>query len=189
MGAIVDKTKSKHGKARCWILWLCIPNAIAAILLFALQGSWPDVVKYVYVFITYNLVNTIFFTGLIVPYNAMNALMTKNQYERGMLGTVNVIGAVVGQILVNSFMLKIVGFFGNTQSAWIITTSIFAIIGAALHLFCFFGTKERTSEAAKKREDEPGFVESIKSLLHNKYWLLLTVIGVSRLFGNRQREM
>ena len=104
MGAIVDKTNSKWGKARGYMLWLCVPYAISAVLIFLLSPAWPNIVQYIYVFVTYNLFNTVMFTGICVPYNAMNCLMTNNQYDRGILGTTNVIGNALGQILVNSLI-------------------------------------------------------------------------------------
>lgn len=181
MGHIVDKTNSKFGKARCWLLWLCVPYAISGVLLFLLQSAWPDIIKYIYVFITYNLTNTVFFTGVCVPYNAMNCLVTSSQYERGMLGTTNVMGNVAGQILVNTFMLKLVSTFGNNQTAWILSTTIFGIIGIIAHIICFTQTVERNS-GDQSKEEEPGFVESVKSLFKNKYWLIVTGIATTQFF-------
>ena len=77
MGYVIDKTKSKHGKARPWLLWLAIPFAISAVLLFTV----PDVStvwQVVYITITYNLVCLVY-TGLNVPYGTLNSLITQNQ--------------------------------------------------------------------------------------------------------------
>lgn len=97
MGRIVDRTKSRFGKARCYLLWLSVPYAITGVLLFLLHLTWPDTAKYVWVLVTYNLVTTVFFTGVCVLYNAMNALLTKDQYDRGVLGITNVMGDVAAQ--------------------------------------------------------------------------------------------
>lgn len=181
MGFIVDKTNSRFGKARCWLLWLCVPYAAAGVLLFLLQGSWPDTVKYVYVFITYNLVNTVFFTGVCVPYNAMNCLVTNDQYERGVLGTTNVMGNVAGQMLVNTFMLKLVAAFGDNQTAWILATAVFGVVGIIAHMICFTQTLERNA-GEQSKEKEPGFLPSVKSLFRNKYWLIVTGIATTQFF-------
>lgn len=181
MGRIVDQTNSRFGKARCWILWLSIPYAVSGVLLFLLQSSWPDTIKYVYVFITYNLVNSIFFTGVCVPYNAMNALLTNRQYDRGVLGTTNVMGNVAGQLLVNTFMMSLVGFFGNNQNAWTLASAVFGIIGIIMHLICFTQTTERNGTTQTK-EAEPNFLESIQSLFRNKYWLMVTCIALIQYF-------
>ena len=182
MGRIVDKTNSKFGKARCWLLWLCVPYAISGVLLFLVQSSWPDAVKYVYVFITYNLTSTIMFTGACVPYNAMNALMTSDQYERGVLGTTNVLGNVIGQLIVNSFMLTLVSKFGDNQTGWVLAAAVFGIIGIIAHMICFTQTAERNGGSAGSDENEPGFGESVKSLFKNKYWLMVTGMAVIQYF-------
>ncbi len=75
MGVIVDRTKSKYGKARPWILRMSVPFALAGILLFSVPTSWSDTPKLVYVFITYNLMSTVFYTAVNVPYSALNALL------------------------------------------------------------------------------------------------------------------
>ena len=78
MGVIVDRTHSRFGKARPWILRMCIPFAISGILMFSVPASWSSTPKLVYVFITYNLVSTVIYTAINVPYSALNALMTQD---------------------------------------------------------------------------------------------------------------
>ena len=68
VGRMVDNTKSKMGKARPWLMRMCIPFAIATLLLFFVPQSFPAAVKYVYVFIMYNIVNTVCLTCIQVPY-------------------------------------------------------------------------------------------------------------------------
>ena len=70
MGFIVDKTKSKYGKARPWLLWLSIPISISLILMFMVPNT-GDLGKYIYVAITYNLVTTILYTAINIPYGAL----------------------------------------------------------------------------------------------------------------------
>lgn len=177
VGHLVDLTHTKKGQARPWLLWMALPYAISGILLFLLQGSWPQIVQYIYIFITYTLCGTVFFTCVTTPYNSMNALVTKNQYERGLLGSFNVIGNLVSQIVVNTFMLRLISYFGNTQSAWISATAVFAVLGFLAHMLCYKNTIERASQNntnEKKSEDSPTFIESFKSLIHNKYWIMIT---------------
>lgn len=71
MGVIVDRTKSKFGKARPWILRMCIPFAVSGILLFSVPVNWAPTPKLVYVFITYNLVSTVIYTAINVPYSGI----------------------------------------------------------------------------------------------------------------------
>ena len=86
MGYIVDHTHSKWGKARPWIARLCIPLAVCTVLMFSVPSAFAGKAQIAYMFLTYNLVSTIFYTGINVPYATMQGLMTMNQYERGLLG-------------------------------------------------------------------------------------------------------
>ena len=82
MGRIVDKTHSKWGKARPWLIRSSIPLAICTVLMFSMPLGFSDGTKAAYAFITYNLVSTVFFTMLNVPYASMQGMMTTNSYER-----------------------------------------------------------------------------------------------------------
>lgn len=81
MGFIMDKTKSKHGKARAWIYWLAIPFGVCTALLTVVPNL-GDVGKYIYVFISYNVVTTFLYTAINIPYGALNSLMTRDQTQR-----------------------------------------------------------------------------------------------------------
>ncbi len=81
MGMIVDRTHSKYGKARVWVIRTCIPYAISGLLLVCVPGGMTELVQYIYVFITYNICNSVFLTALYVPYNAMTCNITFNPYE------------------------------------------------------------------------------------------------------------
>lgn len=96
MGMIVDRTHSKYGKARVWVIRTCIPYAISGLLLVCVPGGMTELVQYIYVFITYNICNSVFLTALYVPYNAMTCNITSNPYERGVLGIFVLFGATFG---------------------------------------------------------------------------------------------
>ena len=81
MGVIVDRTKSRFGKCRSWILRMAIPFALAGILLFSVPSGLGETSKLVYIFITYNLVSSVVYTAINVPYATLNALITQIQYE------------------------------------------------------------------------------------------------------------
>ena len=83
MGRIVDGTHSKMGKARVWLVRMCVPMAISTILLFSVPSSMAPMIKYIYVFILYNLVNAVFYTDMFVPYNALISLSTTDSYGWG----------------------------------------------------------------------------------------------------------
>ncbi|EGJ46883.1 hypothetical protein HMPREF0866_01908 [Ruminococcaceae bacterium D16] len=181
MGVIVDRTKSRFGKARPWLLRMCIPFAVSGVLLFSVPTGWSSGAKLVYVFVTYNLVSTVVYTAINVPYSALNALMTQDPYERSVLSIFRNLLATAGTLTINTFTLPLVELFGNTASAW---TKAFVVLGAvsvAAFLINFFGTKERVRPAVKDGEakDVP-FAKGVKALFQNKYWIMMT--GMLALF-------
>ena len=183
MGVIVDRTRSKYGKARPWILRMCIPFAVSGILLFSVPASWASTPKLVYVFITYNLVSTVIYTAINVPYSALNALMTQDPYERSVLSIFRNLLATAGTLTINTFTLPLVEYFGNNAAAWTKTFVVFGFVAIAAFLCTFFGTKERVraaeNEGEVQTEDVP-FVTGIKALFKNKYWIMMT--GMLALF-------
>ena len=183
MGVIVDRTKSKYGKARPWILRMCIPFAISGVLMFSVPASWSSTPKLVYVFITYNLVSTVIYTAINVPYSALNALMTQDPYERSVLSIFRNLLATAGTLTINTFTLPLVEYFGNNASAWTKTFVVFGFVSIAAFLCTFFGTKERVraNEAGEQKvEENVPFVTGIKALFQNKYWIMMT--GMLALF-------
>lgn len=179
MGVIVDRTKSRFGKARPWLLRMCIPFAISGILLFSVPTAWTSQSKLVYVFITYNLVSTVIYTAINVPYSALNALMTQDPYERSVLSIFRNLLATAGTLIINTFTLPLVEYFGNNASAWTKTFFVFGFLAVAAFLINFFGTKERVKPIANletgKVQDVP-LKEGFKALLQNKYWIMMTLM-------------
>ena len=178
MGLIVDRTHSKYGKARPWILRLCVPLAVATILMFSVPNSLSGKGLFIYMFLTYNLVSTIFYTGINVPYASLNGLMTTNAYERGLLGNFRMILSTAGTMKVNTYVLKMVCSLGNgdqwDQIGW---TKVYIIIGIAtiiLNIFTFGVCKERVVEEKAEKENVP-ILTSLKGLFMNKYWVLMLV--------------
>ena len=183
MGVIVDRTRSKYGKARPWILRMCIPFAVSGILLFSVPASWASTPKLVYVFITYNLVSTVIYTAINVPYSALNALMTQDPYERSVLSIFRNLLATAGTLTINTFTLPLVEYFGNNAAAWTKTFVVFGFVAVAVFLCTFFGTKERVRAAENEGEVQTEvvpFVTGIKALFQNKYWIMMT--GMLALF-------
>ena len=183
MGVIVDRTKSKYDKARPWILRMCIPFAISGVLLFSVPTSWAETPKLIYVFITYNLVSTVVYTAINVPYSALNALMTQNPYERSVLSIFRNLLATAGTLTINIFTLPLVEFFGNNALAWTKTFFIFGIVAIIAFLYTFWGTSERVKSVAQLQSTENNDVPvlvGIKALFKNKYWIMMT--GMLALF-------
>lgn len=181
MGVIVDRTKSRFGKARPWLLRMCIPFAVSGVLLFSVPTGWSSGAKLVYVFVTYNLVSTVVYTAINVPYSALNALMTQDPYERSVLSIFRNLLATAGTLTINTFTLPLVELFGNTASAWAKAFVVLGAVSMVAFLINFFGTKERVRPAVKDGEakDVP-FATGVKALFQNKYWIMMT--GMLALF-------
>lgn len=171
MGHITDHTHSKHGKARAWLLWMIIPYGLTGISLFLIPAHASYIFQYIYIFITYNLVNTVVYTAMNLPYGTLAAMMTRDQHEREKINVMRMVLGPVGTMLVTAGTLPLVKAFGDNQRAWIITITIFMIFAMLCLLLCFLGTKERVHIEAAQKEDIP-FGKSIRALLCNKYWLL-----------------
>ena len=183
VGNIVDRTKSPMGKGRVWLFRMCIPFAIATVLLFFVPQNWPDMLKYVYVFLMYNIVNAVFMTFMFVPYFSMISLVSRNGYERGLLGNISEIFSTLGSIAVNTFFVTMLTKFSSsaeniyTQRAFTITMIIICIVMVAIVLLCVAFTKERVTdekeEGAQQKEEKVDTVAALKALFTNKYWLIM----------------
>ena len=195
VGRMVDRTKSKLGKGRSWLLRMCIPFGITTMLLFFVPQNFPEMAQYVYIFLMYNIVNAVCLTGMLVPYYSMISLMTANPYERGFLGNIQQIFQTLGNVVVNSTFVTLLGIFTSsteniyTQRAFTITMLIYCIAMIVITIFSVFSTKERVHSAESAEEDtqksasagrEAGTWETVKALFKNKYWIMMT--GMLALF-------
>lgn len=170
MGLIVDRTYSKWGKARPWVLWMSVPYAVGCVLLFTVPDG-SDWVKAVYIFITYNFIQTFCYTALNLPYSTLAALITRNQYERGSINAIRMALSPFGRILATSVTLPLVKIFGGDQQAWVIAATIYAVIALLLLLICFFNTEERVV-LQKSQDEKIPIGTSLKALFQNKYWAM-----------------
>ena len=178
-GKIFERFSYGCGDFGCNIIY----TAMSAFLLFSVPASWASTPKLVYVFITYNIVSTVIYTAINVPYSALNALMTQDPYERSVLSIFRNLLATAGTLTINTFTLPLVEYFGNNAAAWTKTFVVFGFVSIAAFLCTFFGTKERVraaeNEGEVQTEDVP-FVTGIKALFKNKYWIMMT--GMLALF-------
>lgn len=177
VGSVMEKIHSKHGKARPWLLWWCIPFAVSLVLMFT-APDFGTTGKIVYAFLTYNLAVTVVYTAINLPFGSLAALMTKNQTERGYLNISKMVFAFGGGMVVNAATLPLVKFFGNDSAAWQKTFLIYGVIAIIFFLIVFFSTKEAVTEEAKKAgaEEKVNIPQALKSLVKNKYWMILLSI-------------
>lgn len=175
MGIIVDRTKSRFGKCRPWILRMAIPFALAGILLFTVPSGLGNTAKLAYIFITYNLVSSVIYTAINVPYATLNSLITQDQYERSVLSIFRMILATTGTLIITNLTLPLVEFFGNNLSAWTKTFAVFGILAVIVFMITFTGTKERVVPAKDTKQEKVPFVKGISLLFQNKYWMMITI--------------
>lgn len=186
MGVIVENTKSRWGKSRPWILWMSVPYALSAVLLFSVPHT-TGMVQAVYIFVTYNFCTTLCYTALNLPYGSLSAMMTRASSERDMLSVVRMGLSPIGRIMAVTFTLPLVKLFGDDQSAWIKTMSIWAVVALILLVICFAKCKETVVIEAQKNAKKTPLKEGMKALVTNQYfwsvlvlWMLQSVsFGIS----------
>lgn len=183
-GSLIDRTHSKFGKARPWMLWSYVGNAVALVALFAIPDSWGNKVQYAYFFIVYTLLNAIFYTANNIAYSALTSLITKNSSERVQMGTFRFIGSTLGNMLVSNYTLKMVEHFGGGNSGWKTTALIFAVVGLVINTISVFSVEELPESelydnGETKKPEQPenlNLIETLKTLLSNKYFDMLAVL-------------
>ncbi|MDY0393453.1 glycoside-pentoside-hexuronide (GPH):cation symporter [Virgibacillus halophilus] len=173
MGIIVDKTKSKHGKTRPYLLYVAIPFGILSIITFIT----PDLSvtgKVVYAYITYGLLGIVY-TMINIPYGALMPLMSRNSKEKGELNSYRAIGRSVGAIIVASLTLPLVNFLGggNQQLGFPVVMGIYSVIGVVFFWLTFKNCHERV-QTAKPDQKNPEIKKSLVQMFKNKYWLLVS---------------
>ena len=186
MGVIVENTKSRWGKSRPWILWMSVPYALSAVLLFSVPHT-TGMVQAVYIFVTYNFCTTLCYTALNLPYGSLSEMMTRASSERDMLSVVRMGLSPIGRIMAVTFTLPLVKLFGDDQSAWIKTMSIWAVVALILIVICFAKCKETVVIEAQKNAKKTPLKEGMKALVTNQYfwsvlvlWMLQSVsFGIS----------
>ena len=171
VGVLVDRTRSRHGKARPWLLWMAIPFGATAVLLFTAPSFGP-VGKVVFAFITYNLALTIIYPFIDVPYAALLSLITQDQQKRTSLSLSRMVQSQFGGMVSFAITLPLVKYFGGGARGWQSAFIVFGVIATSFLMFTFFMTKERVKPVSVKRVNVP-LKDGINSLIRNKYWLLV----------------
>nr|WP_288837582.1 MFS transporter [uncultured Flavobacterium sp.] len=170
IGAIADRTNSKWGKFRPWILWTAVPLGVIALLAF----TTPDFSykgKVIYAVITYTLL-LLFYAGNNLPYSALSGVITGDMGERNSLSSYRFVAVMFAQFFVQVFMLGIIKSAGNGDKAIGIekVMTVLAIVGTIMLLITFFTTKERI---IPKPEQKSSVGEDLADLVKNKPWLIM----------------
>lgn len=175
MGMIIDRTHSKYGKARIWILRLAIPYALAAILLFTMPNI-GDTGKIIYAFVTYNIMNTVVYTAISQPFHALGSLMSRDRRERDTICNIRMILSITASMIITAFTLplinKVADIIHNTQAAWIGVTAVYATVSVFVLINTYMSCTERVQTAQKSKEEDVPFWTALKETITNRYFLI-----------------
>ena len=176
-GRMIDKTKTKMGKARPWMLWAYIGCAITLVACFSIPTSWGQTAQYIFFFLSYTLLNAVFFTANNIAYASLTALITKNTSERVQIGSFRFIFAFATKIVIEAVTIFAVGWLGGGVMGWRLIAIIYAVLGLITNTLSVFSVKELPEEetdAEEKKENELTFLQSFKVLLKNKYYIIIS---------------
>ncbi len=177
MGAIIDKTRSKYGKTRIWILWTAPLMAIALVALFSVPSSLSDGGKIIYAYFSYILLNCIIYTANGIAYNSLLARMTLNVQDRCSATSIRFVLGNITTLLINAVTAMLVGKIG-----WHRLIVIYAIVELLLLLACFFGCKEHIGDMEivedKIVEPKVPLKVAFSALLKNKFFFLQALMLV-----------
>jgi GPH family glycoside/pentoside/hexuronide:cation symporter len=175
MGIIADRTNTRWGKFRPYILWMALPYSVLAVLTFTTPDLGPTG-KVIYAGITYFLLMTVF-TAINLPYSSLGAVMTSDSYERAGLNSYRFIFAFIGQFIVTGSALSLAIYFGNGDNAkgYQYTLILFAIVSFVLFMITFKTTRERVSPP---KEQTHNLKKDLKNLFKNRPWVILFFLGI-----------
>ena len=177
-GRMIDRTKTKMGKARPWMLWPYIGCSVCLVACFAIPMSWGDTAQYIFFFIAYTLLNAVFFTANNIAYASLTALITKNTNERVQLGSFRFVFAFATKIFIEAITIFAVTWLGGGAMGWRAIAIIYAIIGLVVNTISVFSVKELPEadegmEEERTEEHKLTFVQAFKLLLKNKYYIVI----------------
>ena len=177
-GRMIDKTHTKMGKARPWMLWPYIGCAITLVACFSIPTSWGMTAQYIFFFLSYTLLNAVFFTANNIAYASLTALITKNTSERVQIGSFRFIFAFATKIVIEAVTVFAVTWLGGGVAGWRAIAIIYAVIGLITNTLSVFSVKElpeadEEMETERKEEHSLTFLQSFKILLKNKYYVII----------------
>ena len=183
-GSMIDKTKSKLGKARPWMLYGQIGVSLSLVFLFSIPNM-GQVAQYAFFFAFYTSLNALFYTANNIAYSTLSALITYNPQERVQLGSIRFMFAVVTNIVMGFAVTGTVEAFGGGANGWRAVAIICAVIGLVVNTISCLAVKEVEPDESviaasdeEKKDDTVGFLESLKLLFANKYYIMIVVLYI-----------
>nr|WP_315156507.1 MFS transporter [uncultured Flavobacterium sp.] len=186
VGIIADRTKSRWGKFRPYLLWTAIPFAIIGVLTFY-TPDFDEKGKIIYAYVTYSLMMMIY-SIINVPYASLLGVMSGDRKERTTLSSYRMVFAFGGSLLALWLIEPLVNHFGgnlNSKMGWLYTIIVFGMITTVFFWGCFFLTKERVQPI---NDEKPNLKEDLNDLLKNRPWWILLGAGIGALIFNSIRD-
>ena len=190
VGVIADRTSSRWGKFRPYLLYLAVPFGLIGVLTFY-TPPFGDAGKLVYAYITYSLMMMVY-SGINVPYASLLGVMSPNPSERNTLSTYRMMFAYLGSFIALLLFMPMVNWFSghskelsDQQFGWFMAVVVIVVMCALLFLGCFAWTRERVKPINEKKTS---LKEDIRDLFHNKPWWILFGAGVATLVFNSIRD-
>lgn len=180
-GTLIDRTHTKYGKARPWMLVSALLCTVGIAAIYAVPDL-GETTQYIYFFIIYILTNAFFYTANNISYSTLSALATRNPKERVHLGMARQIFATMAILTIYSATIPLVTFFGGDTNAWKMVALIYAAIFLATNLICVFALKELPEDMQEQSAENPAparhisFVKTIRTLITSREFL--SVLGV-----------
>ena len=177
-GSLIDKTHSRLGKARPWMIYGYIGCAITLVACFAVPAGMGKAAQYTWFFIAYTLLNGVFYTANNIAYSALTSLITKNSKERVQMGSYRFIFAFSTSLLIQTITVGFVDWCGGDAAAWRLVAIIYAIVGLVVNTISGLSVKELPEEELndgepKKTEEKYSLVQAFKLLIKNKYYIMI----------------
>lgn len=181
MGGIADRTRTRWGAYRPYLLWMCWPYGLLAVMAFT-TPDLSDGGKLLYAYVTYALLMTVY-TAINIPYSALGGVITADTQERASVQSWRFALAMVGGALVAAGTLPMVEMFGqgDEQKGFQLAMVVLSIIAVACFLVCFATTKERENPAAKA--EKQSIFGDFSSMLGNDQWRLIAAFTFVNLVG------
>jgi GPH family glycoside/pentoside/hexuronide:cation symporter len=175
MGALADRTRTRWGRFRPWLLWMALPLGLMGVLTYTTPG-WSPGAKLVYAYVTYTAM-TMAYTAINIPYSALMGVMTSDPQERAKLSSVRFIGGFSGGIAVVAATPWLVATLGagDPGRGWPLTMAVWGGLAAVLFAVCFATTRERIAPVAQQ---ESNLGRELRGLVTNGPWMVMFLLGL-----------
>lgn len=186
IGIIADRTQSRWGKFRPYLLYLAIPFAVIGVLTFT-TPDFSDGGKVIYAYFTYSLMMMVY-SAINVPYASLLGVMSPEPKDRNMLSTYRMTFAYIGSFIALLLFMPMVNRFSmghDEQHGWMMSVIVIAVLCVLLFYGCFAWTTERVKPI---KEQQNSLKSDLQDLLHNRPWWILLGAGVAALVFNSIRD-